>query len=119
MVEANPVKPKVIKTRVKSTSGKKKITFKEKHEYETIDQDLARLEEQIGTIELEIGAAATNYDKLQGLLKKKEQLENDLEHKTERWVYLTELLKRSKVSRVYHVLMGLLCLFTFRCKIQI
>jgi len=93
MVEANPVKPKVIKTRVKSTSGKKKITFKEKHEYETIDQDLARLEKQIGTIELEIGAAATNYDKLQGLLKKKEQLENDLEHKTERWVYLTELFE--------------------------
>jgi len=93
MVEANPVKPKVIKTREKSTSGKKKITFKEKHEYETIDQDIARLEKQIGTIEFEIGAAATNYDKLQGLLEKKEQLENDLEHKTERWVYLTELFE--------------------------
>ncbi|HZK87975.1 MAG TPA: ABC transporter C-terminal domain-containing protein, partial [Anaerovoracaceae bacterium] len=67
--------------------------FKEKHEYETIDQDIAKLEKQIGIIELEIGEAATNYGKLQGLLEKKEQLENNLEYKTERWVYLTELFE--------------------------
>lgn len=91
--EVNPVKPKIIKPREKSTSGKKKISFKEKHEYETIDQDIATLEKQIGIIELEIGVAVTNYDKLQGLLGKKEQLENDLEHETERWVYLTELFE--------------------------
>ena len=93
MDEANPVKVKIIKPREKSISGKKKITFKEKHEYETIEQDIAKLEKQMGIIDLEIGEAVTNYDKLQSLLVKKEQLDNNLEHKTERWVYLTELFE--------------------------
>ena len=72
---------------------KKKISFKEKHEYETIDQEIENLKKQIRKTELEIVAAATNYDQLTGLLEKKEQLENNLEHKTERWVYLTELFE--------------------------
>ncbi|HZK88106.1 MAG TPA: ATP-binding cassette domain-containing protein, partial [Anaerovoracaceae bacterium] len=93
MVEANPVKAKIIKPREKNISKKKKITFKEKHEYETIEQDIANLEKQIGIIDFEIAAAVTNYDKLQSLLEKKEQLDNKLEHKTERWVYLTELFE--------------------------
>jgi len=93
MVEANPVKAKIIKPREINISKKKKITFKEKHEYETIEQDIANLEKQIGIIDFEIAAAVTNYDKLQSLLEKKEQLDNKLEHKTERWVYLTELFE--------------------------
>ncbi len=93
MVQANPVKPKVIKQREKSGCEKKKITFKEKHEYEAIDQEIAKLEKQIRKIETEIVEAATNYDKLTSLLDKKEQLDNNLEHKTERWVYLTELFE--------------------------
>jgi len=93
MVEKNPAKPKVTKTREKSTTGKKKISFKEKHEYETIDQEIAKLEKQIKKTEIEIAEAATNYDKLTGLLEKKQQLEINLEHKTERWVYLTELFE--------------------------
>ncbi len=93
IVQANPAKPKVVKPREKSNSEKKKISFKEKHEYETIDHEIAKLEKQIKKTELEIGEAATNYDKLTGLLDKKEQLENNLEHKTERWVYLTELFE--------------------------
>ncbi|MBK5261339.1 MAG: ABC-F family ATP-binding cassette domain-containing protein, partial [Peptostreptococcaceae bacterium] len=59
MVEANPAKAKIIKPREKNISKKKKITFKEKHEYETIEQDIANLEKQIGIIDFEIAAAVT------------------------------------------------------------
>lgn len=95
MVLASPVKPKATKNREKKPSEKKKISFKEKHEYETIDHEIDKLEKQIKKTELEILEAATNYDKLTGLLEKKGQLENSLEHKTERWVYLTELFEEA------------------------
>jgi ATP-binding cassette subfamily F protein uup len=93
MTEANSMKTKEVKLRKKSASMKKKISFKEKHEYETIDHDIAKTEEKIAKFELEIIEAATNYDKLQKLLEKKDQAEKDLEHKTERWIYLTELFE--------------------------
>ena len=96
MVEFNSLKTKETKPREKSVSVKKKISFKEKHEYETIDHDIAKIEKQIAKCEHEITEAATNYDKLQELLEKKEQLDKDLEYKTERWVYLTELFEEAE-----------------------
>ena len=96
MVEFNSLKTKETKPREKSVSVKKKISFKEKHEYETIDHDIAKIEKQIAKCEHEITEAATNYDKLQELLEKKEQLDKDLEYKTERWVYLTELFEEAQ-----------------------
>ena len=76
--------------------GKKKLrfSFKEQREFETIDDDIASLEEQIAAAEKDIAANSSDYVKLQELSDKKEQLENELAVKMERWVYLNDLAER-------------------------
>lgn len=76
--------------------GKKKLrfSFKEQREFETIDDDIASLEEQISAAEKDIAANSSDYVKLQELSDKKEQLENELAEKMERWVYLNDLAER-------------------------
>ena len=71
-----------------------KFSYKEQREYETIDADIAALEEKITALEAEMGTAATNYGKLQELTKAKEEAEAALEEKMERWVYLNELAEQ-------------------------
>ncbi|MBR6401517.1 MAG: ABC-F family ATP-binding cassette domain-containing protein [Firmicutes bacterium] len=75
---------------------KLKMTYSEQKEFETIDDDIAALEEKIAKIEAEMEASAANYSKLQELAAEKEAAENELEQKTERWVYLNELDEKIK-----------------------
>ena len=71
-----------------------KFTFKEQREYETIDDDIAALEEKIVFIDDQMMKNATNSAKLAELMAQKEETEAALEEKTERWVYLTDLAER-------------------------
>ena len=71
-----------------------KFSYKEQKEYETIDADIAALEEKIAALEEEIAASATNYGKLQELTAAKEAAEAALEEKMDRWVYLNELAEQ-------------------------
>ena len=71
-----------------------KFTFKEQREYETIDDDIAALEEKIASIDDQMMKNATNSAKLAELMAQKEETEAALEEKTERWVYLTDLAER-------------------------
>ena len=73
---------------------KLKFTFKEQREYETIDDDIAALEEKIEKLDQDIMANATNSGKLNELTKAKEQAEAELEEKMERWVYLNDLAEK-------------------------
>ena len=70
---------------------KLKFSFKEQREFETIDDDLARLEADIAACQAEQAACGSDYVKLQELQARQAELEAALEEKTERWVYLTEL----------------------------
>lgn len=70
---------------------KLKFTYAEQREFETIDEVIASLEDAIKTKENEISEASTQYSLLEQLLKEKEELETELEAKTERWLYLNEL----------------------------
>ncbi len=76
--------------------GKKKLkfTFREQREYETIDDDIAGLEQQIEDTEKELAKSTSDYVKLQELTDKKELLENQLAEKMDRWVYLNDLAER-------------------------
>ena len=70
---------------------KLKFSFKEQREFETIDDDLARLEADIAACQAEQAACGSDYVKLQELQARQAELEAALEEKTERWVYLNEL----------------------------
>ena len=78
----------------KQHSQKLKFTYKEQREYETIDDDIAALEEKLSSIERQIDANATNSVKLRELLAEQEQTQAALDEKTERWVYLNELAEK-------------------------
>ncbi len=71
-----------------------KFSFKEQREYDTIDNDIAQLEQQIADTEKEISINSADYVKLQELSDKKEELENTLAEKMDRWVYLNDLAER-------------------------
>lgn len=71
-----------------------KFSFKEQREYDTIDDDIAQLEQQIADTEKEISANSADYVKLQELSDKKDELENTLAEKMDRWVYLNDLAER-------------------------
>lgn len=74
------------------TSGKKlKFSYKEQREYETIEDDIAALEQKVEDLDNEMAANATNAAKLRELMEEKEQTEATLEEKMERWEYLEEL----------------------------
>lgn len=76
--------------------GKKKLkfSFKEQREFETIDDDIAGLEQQIADNEKQIAECSSDYVKLQELSDRKEELENQLAEKMDRWVYLNDLAER-------------------------
>lgn len=74
------------------TSGKKlKFSYKEQREYETIEDDIAALEQKVEDLDNEMAANATNAAKLRELMEEKKQTEAALEEKMERWEYLEEL----------------------------
>lgn len=78
----------------KRREQKLKFSYKEQREYETIDGEIADLEEQVERLEEEIAANATNSAKLNELLTQKEEVEQKLEEKMERWVYLNDLAEQ-------------------------
>ena len=73
---------------------KLKFTYKEQREYETIDDDIAKLEEKLETIEKQISANATNSVKLRELMEQQEMTQQQLDEKMERWVYLNDLAEQ-------------------------
>lgn len=75
-------------------SQKLKFTYKEQREFDTIEDDIAVLEKKLGELEAAIGEAASQYTKLEELMKEKEAAERALEEKMDRWVYLNDLAER-------------------------
>lgn len=73
---------------------KLKFSYKEQKEYETIDETIAGLESKIEKLENDILKNATNSMKLGELMAQKEQVEQELEEKMERWVYLNDLAEQ-------------------------
>ena len=77
---------------------KLKFTYAEQKEFETIDEDIEKLNEAIEKLDEDIAENASRYGKLGELMEEKEKLEKELEHKEERWLYLTELNEKIKAG---------------------
>ena len=71
-----------------------KFSFKEKREYEVIEDEIAALEVKIENLEQQMNEAATDFVKLNELTKEKELTRKQLEEKMDRWMYLEELNTR-------------------------
>lgn len=73
---------------------KLKFSYKEQKEYETIDDDIAALEQKLEQLDEEMMKNATNSAKLSEITAEKEKTEQALEEKMERWVYLNDLAEK-------------------------
>ena len=73
---------------------KLKFTFAEQKEFETIDDDIANLEQKIADIDMQIEKSATQYSKLSELMSQKTEYEQKLSDMMDRWVYLNDLNER-------------------------
>lgn len=69
---------------------KTKLTFKEKHEWENIEDDLFAIEEKIEGIEEEMVAATSDFAKIQELENERMALKEQFEEKMIRWEYLSQ-----------------------------
>ncbi len=93
--EAEAPKEKTEKPRTR----KLKFTYNEEKEYAVIDEEIEALEEKVKELDLEIVRNATDYPKLSALTKEKEETEEKLMEKMERWEYLTDLAERIEQER--------------------
>lgn len=73
---------------------KLKFTYNEQREYEKIDSDIADLETQLYDVSIDMHKESSNYIRLQELMEKKESLEQALDEKMSRWVYLNDLAEK-------------------------
>lgn len=77
---ASPEKPK-----------KKRMTYKEQKEFETIEDDIAAAEARLEEISQELNQTGSDFEKAQKLAAEEQELNEKLEYMIERWTYLTEL----------------------------
>ena len=92
----------VNKSNWKQRSGgekKLKLSFKEQREWDTIEDDIAALEDRIAGLDQEIEASASNYTRLNELMAEKEKTETKLEETMDRWVYLSGLVEQIEAQK--------------------
>src|SRR5690606_27191515 len=70
---------------VKEKKRKKKLTYQEQKEWDTIEDDIMALEEQVEALEQEIGNAGSDSEKVQKLFGELEEVKQNLDRKLERW----------------------------------
>lgn len=86
------------KGKPRNSAPKLKFSYKEEREYETIEDDIAALEEKADELEQEIVKCATDFVRLNELTKEKEEVDTALLEKMERWEYLEELAAKIKAQ---------------------
>lgn len=93
-VKAEEIVPKEVEktTAPKQEKEKKKrLSYMEKREWETIEDDIAKVEEQLNQIEENLSSIGSDFTKGQQLLEQQSELNAKLEHLMERWEYLSEI----------------------------
>ena len=78
---------------------KLKFSYKEQREYETIETDIAALEERMDEIDEEIAKCAIDFVRLNELTEEKTKVNTELEEKLERWEYLEELAAKIEAQK--------------------
>ena len=73
---------------------KLKFSYKEQKEWETIEDEIVNLEEALEGLDGQMAEAASDYSRLNALMKEKSEKEQLLEEKMERWMYLNELAEQ-------------------------
>ena len=84
-------KPKEEKTQRVRLNDKRRMTFKEKKEFEQLEKDIAALEAEKTQIEEALCSGTLSVDELTEKSKRLPALNNELDEKTMRWLELSEI----------------------------
>lgn len=76
----------------KQVQTKRKPSFKEKHEFESLEKEIAQLETEREQLTLEMSNPDLNYDSIERISKRLVQITNELEIKEMRWLELSEIM---------------------------
>ena len=76
-----------------------RFSYMEQKEYDTIEDDIAALEDKIEKLDADMAAFATDFVKLNELGREKEAAQSKLDEKYARWEYLTELAEKIEASK--------------------
>lgn len=76
----------------KPKQEKKRLSFKEQKEWETIHDEIAKVEAQIKRVETQIASAGSDFTLLQNLTEELDELNAKYEHLIERMFYLEEIV---------------------------
>lgn len=81
------------KTPVKTyrSEEKKKMSYKEKHEFETLESEIAKLETEISNLEAELCSGSLSIEELTDKSILLPKLKKELDDKSMRWLELSEL----------------------------
>jgi ABC transport system ATP-binding/permease protein len=100
-LEKDTVLPERKKTEIKEEASqkdkpkKKRMSYNEQREFETIEDDIAKVESRLEEISTEMNNTGSDFEKAQKLIEEESQLNERLEHLIERWTYLTELSEQA------------------------
>ncbi|MEL7533138.1 MAG: ABC-F family ATP-binding cassette domain-containing protein [Bacteroidota bacterium] len=75
------------------TGKKRKFTYKEKREFESIETEIEQLETRKAELDELISSGETDYEKLTAWTQELEQVKLDLDTKSDRWLELMEILE--------------------------
>lgn len=90
-----PIEEEIIVEKVEPVQvkeQKKKPSYKEQKEWETIDADIAKIEAEIMAAEKEVESAGADFEKLQLATTQLDQLNNQYNLLIERWSYLQDIM---------------------------
>jgi len=84
-------KPQVVQLKEESKAGKKKLSYKEKQEFEQLQTELQKLEQRKTELTSTLNSGITDHQRLQELSGQVQQVNDTIEEKTLRWLELSEL----------------------------
>ena len=86
-----PKVEKEAKPRVKPNSERKRMSYKEKREFEQLEKDMARLEEERKSIEEQLCSGTLSVDELTEKSKRLPEIKDELDMMEMRWLELSEI----------------------------
>ena len=90
-MESKPVKPKEEKAVKTKAEQKRRMSFKERKEFEQLEQDIEALETERKTIHDGLCSGTLSVEQITAMSKRLPELEEELDEKSIRWLELSEL----------------------------
>lgn len=94
LLKAETVKEKKVEEAPKPK--KRKLSYQEQRDWDTIEERIAKLEETVEQLAAELEAAGADYERAQQLSEEQQRAEQELEAAIERWSELSELVEGLK-----------------------